>query len=137
MKQLFILLFFCALQTATGQVAKPIDRSTEKSYDYYSLKQHQNNRAARICLISGLGLMTVGGVVAIAGVANSESSATPIGAGMFVLGTASTIASIPLFIIAGSNKRKAKLSLTAETIYYGTKNNNFNYPLLSLAIPIN
>ena len=88
-------------------------------------------------MISGAGLIAVGGIVAITGIPNSESLATPIGAGMFVLGVASTVASIPLFIIAGSNKRKARLSLKAETVYYGIKGNNFNSPSLSLSIPLN
>jgi len=137
MKQLFILLFLMAFQTLIGQVADPIEKTPEKSHGYYTLKQHQNKEAARICLISGAGLIAVGGIVAIAGVANSESSAAPIGAGMFVVGVASTIASIPLFILAGSNKRKARLSLKAETVYYGIKGSNFNSPSLSLSIPLN
>ena len=137
MKQLFILLFLMAFQTVIGQVAEPIEKTPEKSHGYYTLKQHQNKEAARICLISGAGLIAVGGIVAIAGVANSESSATPIGAGMFVLGVASTVASIPLFILAGNNKRKARLSLKTETVYYGIKGSNFNSPSLSLSFPLN
>ena len=137
MKQLLIILCFFALQIVKAQVAEPIEKTYEKSHGYYSLKQHQNKEAARICLISGAGLIAVGGIMAFAGVANSESSATPIGAGMFVLGVASTVASIPLFILAGNNKRKARLSLKAETVYYGIKGNNFNSPSLSLSIPLN
>jgi hypothetical protein len=137
MKPIIILLFFFAVQTVIGQEAEPIQESTEKTYDYYSLKQHQNSKAARICLLTGAGLIAVGGIVAVAGIANWDSSATPIGASMFVLGTATAIASIPLFIIAGSNKRKARLSLKAETIYYGTKSSNFKTPLLSLSLPLN
>ena len=135
MKQLFIILCFFALQIVKAQVAEPFEKTHEKSHEYYSLKQHQNKKAARICLKSGAGLIAVGGIVAIAGLANSESSATPIGAGMFVLGVASTVASIPLFILAGNNKRKARLSLKAETVYYGIK--GINSPSLSLSIPLN
>lgn len=137
MKHFFILLSLLVFQTVVGQVAEPVEKTPEKSKEYYSLKQHQNKEAARVCLISGAGLIAVGGIVAIAGVANSESSATPIGLGMFVFGVASTVASIPLFIIAGSNKRKARLALKTETVFYGTQGNNFNAPSLSLSIPLN
>ena len=137
MKQFFVLLFLVVFLTVKGQVVEPVEKTPEKSHGYYTLKQHQNKEAARICLISGAGLIAVGGIVAITGIPNSESLATPIGAGMFVLGVASTVASIPLFITAGSNKRKARLSLKAETVYYGIKGNNFNSPSLSLSIPLN
>jgi|CXWL01.2.fsa_nt_gi hypothetical protein len=137
MKLIILLLFFFSVQRVIGQEAELIKNLTEKSYDYYSFKQHQNKAAARICLISGIGLVAVGGVLAIAGVANSESSATPIGVGMFVLGVSSTVASIPLFILAGSNKRKARFSLKAETVFNGTESSNFKTPLLSLSIPLN
>lgn len=65
----------------------------------------------------GAELIVIDGMIAIAGVANSVSSTTPIGAGMFVLGVATTVESIPLFILAGSNKRKARLSLKNKTVY--------------------
>ena len=78
----------------------------------------------------------MGGIVAVAGVANAESSATPIGVGMFLLGSAATIASIPLFIAAGSNKRKAMLSLKAKPLTFGIKSiSNSNYTALTLSIP--
>lgn len=67
------------LQTVKGQMLDSIDKSSKKSNDCHSLKHHQNKEAARICLISGAGLIAVGGIVAIAGLANYESSATPIG----------------------------------------------------------
>ncbi len=68
-------------------------------------------------MISGAELIVIDGIMAIAGVANSVSSTTPIGAGMFVLGVATTVASFPLFILTGSKKRKARLSLKTETVY--------------------
>jgi len=118
------------------QVTDSTNKSLEKSYDYYSFKQLQNKRAARICLGSGGGLIVLGGIIAVAGVANSESSATPIGVGMFLLGSATTIASIPLFIAAGSNKSKAKLSLKAEPVAFGIKSTgNSNDAALNLSIP--
>ena len=39
--------------------------------------------------------------------------------GLFYVGAATTVGSIPLFIIAGSNKRKAALSLKGETVSFG------------------
>jgi FtsH-binding integral membrane protein len=137
MKYLFIVLTFFVLQTVKGQTPESIDNTPKKSASYYSLKQHQNKEAAKICLLTGAGLVVVGSIVAIAGIANSESSATPIGAGMFVLGVTSAVASVPLFIFASSNKRKARLSLKTETVFYGIKGSSFKSPSLSLTIPFN
>ena len=131
----FLILLF-TLQNIHCQVINSNHNSQEKSYDYYSFKQLQNKRAARICLGAGSGLIIVGGIEAVAGVANAESSATPIGVGMFLLGSAATIASIPLFIAAGSNKRKAMLSLKAKPLTFGIKSiSNSNYTALTLSIP--
>jgi hypothetical protein len=133
-----LISFFILLFTFQMVQCQVIDSNTsqEKSYDYYSVKQLQNKRAARICLGTGGGLIIVGGLVAVAGVANAESSATPIGVGMFLLGSATTIASIPLFIATGSNKRKAKLSLKAEPLTFGIKSTgNSNYTALAFSIP--
>ena len=137
MKQLFIILCFFTLQIVKAQVTEPIEKNAEKSYEYYTLKQHQNKKAARIFLKSGVALIAIGGYVAISGIANSESSASPIGVGIFILGVATTVTSIPLFIVAGNNKRKARLSLKADTVYYGIKGNNFISPSVSFSIPFN
>ena len=71
MKHLFIILCFFTLQIAKGQVAESINVTPKKSHNYYSIKQHQNKQAGKICLLSGVSLIAVGGIVAIAGLANS------------------------------------------------------------------
>jgi hypothetical protein len=128
-----ILLF--NVQMAQCQVSEPISKSQESSHEYYSFKQAQNKRAARFCLATGSGLIIVGGIVAFAGIANSESPATPIGVGMFFLGSLTTFASIPLYIAAGHNRRKAMLSLKSEPITFGIKpKGNSNYTSLGVSI---
>ncbi len=52
-----------------------------------------------------------------------------------ILGGATTAASIPFFISAGKNKRKASLSLKGETLSFG-KLNSRKSQLLSVAVTI-
>ena len=52
-----------------------------------------------------------------------------IGAGLVVIGGASTLVSIPFFISAASSKRKAKLALNKEIVGIGGLNKSSNYGL--------
>ena len=55
---------------------------------------------------------------------------------MIYLGGAATLASIPFFISAGKNKRKAELKLkNSISNNYFRKNNRSNYLSVSLTIP--
>ena len=140
MKNLFISIIFivCSFQMSIGQVTEP---STKKSHqelvEYYTLKQNKNRKAASICLKGGAILVVVGTTVAMAGIANAESNATPIGVGLVALGGISTIASIPLYVIAGNNKRKARMSLQANVIDLGGFNQEkSSYMAVALTIPL-
>ncbi len=58
------------------------------------------------------------------------------GGGLLVLGAASTIASVPFFIRAGSNKRKARLHLKAVPNTVGNiKFDSSNYMAVGITIP--
>lgn len=79
--------------------------SPQQTAEYYQDRFKKKRGTARAFLFSGIGAMIVGGFV-ISG-ANDWGE---VGGGglLFSLGAVSTLVSIPLFIKAGSFKRKAK-----------------------------
>ena len=74
--------------------------------------------------------------VGLAGVVDSDSSKVGAGEGMALAGMVGTVASIPLFIAAGSNKRKARLYLKAVPNTVGNiQFDNSNYLAVGITIP--
>jgi len=137
------LFFLIAIQQIQSQVIEPTtNKSSQELYDFHTLKQKKNKTAAWIMLGGGL-VMTMAGLVV-----NSEDEVGEMltlgfmkfekvhkGDWMIYLGSASTLASVPFFIAAGKNKRKAWLSLKGESITFS----NLSYKKskhLSLALTI-
>ena len=99
------------LGSVQGQLIEPAPNSSpQEFYEYYMIKSQKNKKAAWICLGGGVGLFTVGLAVGTAGVLGWDSSQMGAGGGMMIAGIIGSAVSIPLFIVAGSNKRKARLS---------------------------
>ncbi len=128
---LFLILVL-TFQCAIGQV---IDTSTSKTpkenFDFYSLKQKRQETAAWICLGGGTALTITGiiltgnitrGKIDDVGEFGQRLSEGLSGTAFIIVGGASSLASIPLFISAGNNKRKASLSLKSEPLTYGKLN---------------
>ena len=138
----FFLIIF-SLQTTQGQVIEPpTDKSSETSFDFYSLKQKKNKTTAWILLGGGLALTIYGLAINTA-----DESARLLSLGLFEIedehdgdwmiyvGSAATIASIPFFVSAGKNKKKATLSLNnAVSSIKSPKFNKKTYTSVSLAI---
>ena len=137
------LFFLIAIQQIQSQVIEPTtNKSSQELYDFYTLKQKKNKTAAWIMLGGGL-VITMAGLVV-----NSEDEVGNIltlgfiefekehkGDWMIYLGSATTLASVPFFIAAGKNKRKARLSLKGESMTFS----NLSYKKskhLSLALTI-
>ena len=79
--------------------------------------------------IAGIGINLSGGIL------DNDSTNNDKGLWLSYLGAATTIASVPFFIAAGKNKRKAWLSLKGESITFS----NLSYKKskhLSLALTI-
>ena len=140
----FILFFLIALLQIQSQVIEPTtNKSSQELYDFYFLKQKKNKTAAWIMLGGGL-VITMAGLVV-----NSEDEVGEIitlgfiefekehkGDWMIYLGSATTLASVPFFIAAGKNKRKAWLSLKKVQNSVGNINfDNSNYLSVSITIP--
>lgn len=117
----FLVLLF-AFEMVNSQVIEPNPINPQQEmYNFYSAKQKKLNKAGFILLGAGVGL-TVGGIVIAANADGWDGVGS--GALMFLVGGMSTIASIPVFIIAGSNNRKAKTYLEGGTV--SSRNITFN-----------
>ncbi len=147
----FFLIFILTCQNTFGQVLEtptdvpPQEQNkfvTQTQYDYYSLKQKRQKTAAWICLGGGV-IMTLTGLIINSADEVGEMillnlvEADPVHKGdwLIYLGGASTAASIPLFISAGKNTRKASLSLKGEPLSFG-KLNSRKSQLVSVLVTI-
>ena len=129
----FILFLLIAFQQTQSQIIEPTNNnSQQKLYDIYTLQQKRNNTAAWIFLGSGLAVTVIGFEIGNNGDLDDLGTA----ALLVVAGGAATLASVPLFIVAGKNKRKAMLSL--KKVQNSVVNITFdtsNYLCLSVDIP--
>ena len=130
----FILFLLIAFQQTQSQIIEPTNNnSPQELYDSYTLQQKRNNTAAWIFLGSGLAATVIGFEIGNNGSLDNLGTA----ALLVVVGGAATIASVPFFIVAGKNKRKAMLSL--KKVQNSIANITFdtsNYLCLSVAIPL-
>ena len=111
---LIIFIFFFNFQTAQSQV---IENSTEYGhqdmYDFYMEKHKKLRKTGYILLGAGAGAMLTGWLIGV----NSDTwSGAGSGALIMTVGAASSLASIPVFIVANSNKREAQVILNAGKI---------------------
>lgn len=87
------------------QVSEPAtEKSPQENYDYYMLKSKRQRIAGGIFL--GAGLVAIG--VLVLGVTNDLDMTYDTAGGLFLVGSIATIISIPILIVSGSNKRKAR-----------------------------
>ena len=128
---LFILLFTPLLIQAQ-EIDNSFNKTPQEMHDMFMQKHKSKTTAGWITLGSGLVIAGVG--FAIIDYDNGLDMGSIIGAGLVVIGGASTLVSVPLFISAGSNKRKAKLALKSEKVSVGMidKTNKWS---LSITIP--
>lgn len=137
-KQLtFFYLFFFVVQCISAQKADTtLYSSSQPLYNGYLEKAKINHTAAWATLGTGIAMMGIGTYVyTIQAIGEGDvGSAGPI---LFYLGATSTLVSIPLFIRAGQNKRKANLSLKKESVFIGDKLfRKSGYTALSIALQL-
>jgi hypothetical protein len=115
---LITIIILFTLSSVQGQYVKPSQGSNpQEFYDYYTFKQKQNNRTGWICLGGGVGLVLLGSASTIFGLQEENEDLIWDGVLSVVIGGVTTIASTVFFIKAGSNKRKARLSLQHQVSY--------------------
>ena len=139
---IFLIFIFTFQHTQAQVMETSTDVSPQPHYDFYSLKQKRQKTAAWICFGSGLA-MTITGLVINS--ADEVVTATTLGLmevekehggdWLIYLGGATTFTSIPFFISAGKNKRKAALSLKGEPLSFRNLSNKMSQHM-SIALTI-
>lgn len=95
-------------QTALSQVKDSVSSETnQEMYDFLIAKSKKQNKTGLILLVSGLTATGVGLVIAAQD--DTLGSEFTAGAGIYAAGVLTTLSSIPVLIIAGSNKKKAEI----------------------------
>jgi len=114
------------------------DKSSQELFDFYTLKQKKNKTTAWVMLGTGIGMTIAGiGINMSGGILDGDSTNNDKGLWLSYLGAATTIASIPFFISAGKNKRKAKMYLNNSISKINfSQNRNFNCWSVSLIVPL-
>lgn len=127
-----ITIALCFLMFTTTIVkGQEIDNSFYKTpqemHDMFMKKHKSKTTAGWITLSTGIALLASGYAIGN----NSADIGNGLGgAGLAIFGGVSALVSIPLFISAGSNKRKAELALKGETVSMGTFKKTNNISLL-------
>ena len=111
-KQIVILLLLTMSATSFAQTTEPAKTLTSSAYLKKSKKQ---NTAAWIFLGGGFGLSATGLIISVVGAVDEfagaftgeKSNTFEAGAAVFYVGLASMLTSIPFFVAASKNKKRA------------------------------
>lgn len=113
---IFLVLFFFVQLVQSQVIETSLEKPQQEMYDYHIQKHKKLKKTGLILLGAGGGAMLTGILI---GTASDSWSGVGSGALVFTAGLASTIASIPVFIIGNSNKRQANLILETGKIGIG------------------
>ena len=125
---LFGLLLLITPLVQGQEVDTSINKTQQNIHDMFMQKHKTKKTVAGITLCGGVAIALIG-VVALEpgddiwGIESLVQSVT------IIAGGATALISIPFFISAGSNKRKAKLALKREIVGIGGLNKSSNYGL--------
>jgi hypothetical protein len=122
MKQIFISIcfFLFIIQFVQGQkIDTTMNKTPQVLYNMYMQKHKSNKTVGWVLFGSGLGMAAIG--MTIFGKQDFEAT-TNKGITLAFAGGISMLGSIPFFISAGNNKRKAKLALKTGPVIIGNKN---------------
>jgi hypothetical protein len=145
MKKSALAIVFILLAASTvGQ--KPdlssLTPGARQQYDTYITKSKRTKNAGFILLGSGAALTILGPVVGLQGVIDevgNDNGDTKLSAGiiMFYTGIAAVVVSIPCFIVAGSQKRKASLLLQGQQVSFNLqRSGQLNYVSAGIALSL-
>ena len=146
MKKTIILSLLLIIATATfSQQTNPLPALTKQNY----LQKSKNQKTAAWILVAGGAALIVTGAIVWANEVNKRAETDPFGglvavytttSGYWIVaaGLVAAAGSIPLFIAASKNKRKAmSLSFKKETVPHLQKNSFVNRSIPSLSLKIN
>ena len=133
--QIAIILGVLMFSTSLAQ-GQEIDNSSNKTpqemHDMF-MKKHKTNKLVGWIMVGSGVVMIVSGIGINLSEGWGEGNQNK-GLGLSYLGGAITLTSIPFFISAGSNKRKARLALKGGTVGIGMFDKT-NHLSVSITIP--
>jgi hypothetical protein len=143
------LLLLCSLLlvVSTTSFSQWADTSSTRAATNYYLKKSKSQKTAAWILLGGGALLTTVGIavgvaetteVLLGTFSTEEQSSFSAGAALTFTGLAVMVGSIPLFIAAGKNRRKAMASVSfrmenATNLYQYTVSNT-RYPAVAIRI---
>ncbi len=128
-----IIMAILCMAAAQAQRLNKDTLKVDKSYAYYMQKRNTYNTIGWVCLGSGLTMGALGLLINM-GSAFNHGSGTE-GIWIAATGEVVALASIPMFIIAHHNKKKASLYVSKNTVFINDRSlSNRNYTSISLAI---
>lgn len=131
MRKLFLLcLLALSTQFISAQRIDTAHQSRQAAYKMYMQKRSNNRLVGFVMLGIGVGMVGASVLDVLANGTNGEDSLEPL----LFIGGGMAVSSIPFFIIAGNNKRKAELALKGETINTGFLHTQSNYTAFALRI---
>ena len=137
-----ILFFSISLSLVLPSLAQEVASPTSKEI---LLEQSKRQRKTGYILLgAGVGAAVIGGALfasnfCLLGCDSNDDALAGTGGILFILGSVSAIASVPVLINAGSTaKRAAELSFNTKPIYLprNTHNGPRSYPAVQLTIPL-
>lgn len=121
---IFLVLVF-SFELAQSQVSEPTpEPSQEKTYGYYIQKHHSQKVTGWVLLGTGVGMAIAG--TAMVSQQSDKNGTEDVGTFLLVTGGATAIASIPVLISSGKNKKKATAIMEAGKV--GIKGAAVNQP---------
>lgn len=111
---LLLLALLCSIPTIHSQLIDSTKTlSNQEMYDFYKEREHKQKKTGYILLAAGGGAMLTGILIAA-----SSNDLDRIGSGGLVMtaGILSTLTSVPFFIIASGNKKKAEFLLSTGNL---------------------
>ncbi len=135
-----IVFAFCTLfymQTFGQKMETDTKKAFVSDYDYF-MKKSKTQKTVAWSLLGGGTVLFIAGSAALGSAlnGNGETESANFGAVAMFLGTIAPLASIPVFIASGNNRRKAEASLQLKpSISYLPISNNIQ-PVVSITIPI-
>ena len=118
----------------------PTTKSQQESHDFY-MRKSRNNKTVGWVLAGTGSALAIGGIIASAkevteNVLNFETKLSDTDDILLGAGLACAVASVPFFISAGKNKKKAKIALSTQPVtlgYYRTQNKFYTSAGLSFS----
>jgi hypothetical protein len=132
MKGAFLATFLLKVLAGNAQVTDTLakNRNPRLSYERYMQERATNLTFGWVLVGTGVGLASTWFLV---NSANGWNGSTKV-EGMFEAGIATAVLSTPFFIMAGANKRNARLALKGERLTSAVMFHRTTYPALSFSI---